>query len=164
VRASLSMGAGRIPGPLGSGANGTGGSTVNSPGPLGTDTPLTLEEFKRAVRDRQVAYLVAKGRRFIPNVPESDLEIIEGKQRMRTIAAGKCRELLAAVRADLVTAKNSGDPRAKQTTSIVIHSAYRTFTEDTAAWENTFKEHYRKMLPPRRIPATRSGERRCVTW
>ena len=149
------MGEGRVPGPLGA-----GGTVVRTPAPLGARPARTLGDFKREVIERQIKYLrTTKGRSFIPAVPSSELEIIEGKHSMRRVAAGKCRELLAAARADLADGKKAGDAAAKATTSIVIHSAYRSFAEDSAAWEGTFREHYQKLLDERLFPGEELGTR-----
>jgi LAS superfamily LD-carboxypeptidase LdcB len=105
-----------------------------------------LEEFKLAVLDGQIAHLVRKGRSFFAEVPSSELETIEDRHRMRKPAAGRCRELLTAAREALTEAKQAGDPAARDTESVVVHSAYRTMTEDKAAWENTFRKHYQAAL------------------
>jgi hypothetical protein len=105
-----------------------------------------MAEFKRAVLDGQISHLVRKGRHFFAAVPASELEVIEGRHRMRKSAAGRCRELLVAAREALADGKQQGDPRARNTESIVVHSAYRTMTEDTAAWEKTFRTHYGKAM------------------
>ena len=140
------MGEGRVPGPLGA-----GGHTQRAPVPLGAGSRRTLEDFKREVRDRQVKYLrTVKGRSFIPAVPESELEVIEGDKKMRRVAAGKCRELLAAARTDLKAATQDGDAKAKKSKLIKVHSAYRDFTQDSAAWEGTFRQHYQKLLDDKR--------------
>jgi LAS superfamily LD-carboxypeptidase LdcB len=118
-----------------------------------------LAEFKRAVLDKQVAHLVRKGRHFFAAVPSSELAVIEDKHRMRKAAAGRCRELLAAAREALAEAKQRGDERARSTESVVIHSAYRTIAEDKAAWENTFRTHYRKAMKKNRFDDEPLGAR-----
>jgi LAS superfamily LD-carboxypeptidase LdcB len=98
------------------------------------------------VLDGQISHLVRKGRHFFAAVPASELAVIEDKHRMRKAAAGRCRELLAAAREALAEAKQRGDQHARNTKSVVIHSAYRSTAEDKAAWEKTFRTHYGKAL------------------
>jgi len=138
------MGGGRVPGPLGA-----GGASVVTPEPTGTSGLRSLEEFKRAVLDQQIEHLLRKGRHFIAALPASELEKIEGRHKMRKAAAGKCRALLAEAREALKAAQEAGDERANNTADIVVHSAYRDFKEDGAAWERAFGQHYRKMLKKR---------------
>ena len=135
------MGGGRVPGPLGA-----GGTCISTPGPTGAGERTRLEDFKRAVLDAQISHLLHKGRHFFAALPASELEVIEGKQRMRRPAAAKCRELLAAAREELKKAQEAGDARARNTKSVVVHSAYRTMDEDKAAWQKTFRKHYQAML------------------
>lgn len=118
-----------------------------------------MAEFKRGVLDGQISHLVRKGRHFFAAVPSSELAVVEGKHRMRTRAAGRCRELLAAARAELEEAKQAGDARARNTESVVIHSAYRTVAEDTAAWEKTFRKHYGKAMEKNRFADDPLGPR-----
>jgi LAS superfamily LD-carboxypeptidase LdcB len=146
------MGSGRVPGPLGA-----GGATVNSPAPLGASERLNLAGFKRAVIDLQIAHLLRKGRHFFARLPDSALEVVEGNHRMCKPAAGQCRALLAAAREALATAQAAGDERARKTTNIVVHSAYRDFDTDTAAWEGTFRKHYKKMLSENAVPGDALG-------
>jgi hypothetical protein len=137
-----------VPGPLGAGH---GGKRVNVPGPLGT-VPTThggrsaYEEFRQAVLDKQIAHARAKGNGFFPAVPEGELEVVEGKYRMRKAAAQSCRELLAAARKELAAAQANGDARARQTRSIGVTSAYRDYDYDAKIWRDTFKQYYDEMI------------------
>jgi LAS superfamily LD-carboxypeptidase LdcB len=133
------MGGGRVPGPLGG-----GGAAVVTPEPTGS-AALSLKDFKHEVMEQQIQHLLRKGRHFIAALPASELEVIEDKHKMRKPAAGKCRELLAEAREALKTAQAEGDERARQTESIVVHSAYRNFNQDGAAWQRAFGQHYEAM-------------------
>jgi hypothetical protein len=143
MQASTAMGAGRVPGPLGSN---NGGQLVIAPGPLGdnaTGTQPNYQEFKQAVFDKQVANKRAKGATCYPSsVSDSELAVVEGKFRMRKEAAQSCRALLAAARADLASGAASGDSRALHVKSIAIRSAYRNYAEDLLAWESAYRTHY----------------------
>jgi len=62
----------------------------------------TREEFRVEVEQAQIRYLVSrKGRVFFADIPDAELETIEGEYRMRNVAAQACRQLLAAARAAL---------------------------------------------------------------
>lgn len=147
------MGGGRVPGPLGGG----GTTAISTPAPTGAADRKSLAEFKRAVLDQQVAHLLRKGRHFFAAIPDSELEVIEGEQRMRKTAAGKCRELLVAAREDLKSAQDAGDERARKTKDIRVHSAYRAFDTDKSAWESTFRKHYKAMLTDELLAADPLG-------
>lgn len=113
------------------GASGTGWSGEHS-----------LESFRQSVREWQIRFLRGRGRVEFEDVADSELEIIEGKHRLRRTAAVACRALLLKVRADLAEAQAAKDHRATLTQSIGIQSAYRSFAEDGQAWRNTFAKHY----------------------
>jgi LAS superfamily LD-carboxypeptidase LdcB len=123
-----------------------GAKRHRTPHPVSEPEPAGMAELKRAVLDGQISHLVRKGRHFFAAVPASELAVIEGRHRMRKQAAGRCRELLSAARAALEEGKQQGDARARQTDSVVVHSAYRTVAEDTLAWEKTFRKHYDKAM------------------
>ena len=106
---------------------------------------------------RQIEHLLRKGRHFIAALSASELEVVEGHFKLRKPAAGKCRELLAAAREELEKAKSQGDESARQTADVVIHSAYRDFREDGAAWERAFRKQYRKMLKTKQHAADPLG-------
>jgi LAS superfamily LD-carboxypeptidase LdcB len=134
------MGAGRVPGPLGA-----GGTAVVTPEVTESSSPMTLDAFKRAVKQQQIEHLLLKGRHFIAALPAAELEVVDAPFKLHKTAAGKCRELLAAAREALEAAKQEGDEGASQTENIVIHSAYRDFNEDGRAWEGAFRKQYHKM-------------------
>jgi LAS superfamily LD-carboxypeptidase LdcB len=142
------MGAGRVPGPLGMDNAGT---RVNVPGPLvaaPTTTSLhaDYEQFRQAVLDRQIAHLRARAKTFFPQVADAELEVVEGKYRMRKAAAKSCRALLVSARAALATDHARGDARARQTQSIGVTSAYRDYDYDAKLWRDAFKKYYDEMI------------------
>lgn len=108
----------------------------------GSGGERSLGDFKEAVKGWQIRFLQGRGRVEFEDVPDSELEIIEGRHRLRRPAALACRALLAKVRGDLAGAQAAKDHRAKATQSIGIQSAYRNFAEDGQAWRNTFAKHY----------------------
>jgi hypothetical protein len=103
------------------------------------------EEFKAEVKQAQIHYLVTqKGRQFFEDIPDGELEKVEGEYRMRKVAAQACRKLLAAARAALAEGKAAHDGKAVLTTGISVLSAYRSFAHDTRAWNGAFDKHYEK--------------------
>jgi hypothetical protein len=120
------------------GASGTHGSTER-----------TLEEFKDAVKAAQISFLEGKGRHKFENVPDGELDKVEGRHRMRAAAAAACRELLKRARKDLEEQRAAKNHKAMQTTAIGVQSAYRNYAEDGAAWRDTFAEFYEDSRPRR---------------
>lgn len=103
------------------------------------------EEFKAEVKQAQVQYLIIKkGRQFFDDIPDSELDQVEGDYRMRKVAAQACRKLLAAARTALAEGKAAHDGKALLTTRICVLSAYRSFAHDTRAWNAAFDKHYEK--------------------
>jgi hypothetical protein len=103
------------------------------------------EEFKAEVKQAQIHYLVTqKGRQFFEDIPDAELEKVEGEYRMRKVAAQACRKLLAAARSALAEGKAAHDGKAVLTTGIGVLSAYRSFAHDTRAWNAAFDKHYEK--------------------
>jgi hypothetical protein len=115
-------------------------------GASGTNTSeSSREEFKAEVKQAQIQYLITeKGRQFFEDIPDAELDTIEGEHRMRKIAAQSCRKLLAAARAALSEDKGGKDGKALLTTNISVLSAYRNFAQDTRAWNRAFDKHYEK--------------------
>lgn len=110
----------------------------------------TREEFRVEVKQAQIRYLVSrKGRVFFDDIPDAELETIEGEYRMRKVAARACRELLAAARAALSEGQAAGDRRALGTTVIRVLSAYRSYAHDTRAYNAAFDKHYEKTIEHR---------------
>jgi hypothetical protein len=112
-------------------------------------TERTLEEFKDAVKAGQIRFLEGKGRHKFENVPDADLDKVEGRHRMRSAAAAACRELLKRARKDLADQRAAKNHKAMQTTAIGVQSAYRNYAEDGAAWRSTFAEFYEDSRPTR---------------
>jgi hypothetical protein len=160
------MGRGRVPGQLG--ATEGAGQIVNHPDPLGThdhdgsasDLSVTLEEFKAKVLEAQIRNAKAKGRGFCANVPKDQLGLIEGRHRMRKAAAERCKALLAAARAALAEDQSRGESRAVMTKKIGVHSAYRNISEDTLAWNASFRQYYEETREAREaLPGGAHGKR-----
>lgn len=160
------MGRGRIPGQLGA-AEGAG-QLLNHPEALGahehdgsaSDLSVTLEEFKAKVLEVQIRNAQAKGRRFCANVPDDQLGAVEGKHRMRRAAAESCKALLVAARAALAEDKAKGDSRASITKKIAVYSAYRNISEDTFAWNASFRQYYEETRVQREaLPGGAHGKR-----
>jgi hypothetical protein len=127
---------------------------VRTPGPLGSTVPgdpsaRSYEDFKKAVLERQIHGKVAEGKRYYPAVPDAALQVVEGRFRMRKEAAQSCRALLKAARLGLEQAKEAGESLALGADGIGIQSAYRDFSEDSAAWEKSFRQHYAKTMTER---------------
>jgi hypothetical protein len=116
--------------------------------------------FEESVLDAHVKR-AERRRHRVENIPESELEIVEGKFKLRKAAARKCRELLIQARAHLATEKAAflKKPKADQAAeerndkklkrvpilkvhSIGISSAYRPFEHDSALWHEYFREKY----------------------
>src|SRR5919202_3631945 len=68
--------------------------------------------FMRRVYEKQIRR-AQRQRPFVGDVPEDELDVIEGGHKARTEAAADCRALLAAARAALDQDKRAGLPRAQ---------------------------------------------------
>jgi len=106
----------------------------------------SFTEFRQAVLDAEIEHSKHRGKQYYPAVPDSELEVVEGRFKMRKSAAKDCRELLAAARAALEGDKKKNDDDATKTSSIGICSAYRDYNDDLRAWKNSFKKHYNEMI------------------
>jgi D-alanyl-D-alanine carboxypeptidase len=100
-------------------------------------------EFMRKVYDEQLEHAM-KRKKFFPGLPAAQLQVVEGKHRMRKDAAQVCRALLAQARLDLQRKQAGHDEHALKVTEIGIASAYRDPQRDKGAWEKTFRKHYKK--------------------
>ena len=150
------MPTGRIPGPLGSTV--ASGVVLTTPASLGTrDAGRTREQFKQAVLAGQILRKERQGKRHIPPVPDSELELVESGFRMRKEAARSCRALLQAARTALEEAQKAGDAAAQRTTAIGIASAYRDYAHDSRAWNSAFNKHYEKAENRTRMEAMPGG-------
>lgn len=143
------MSGGRIPGQLGVGRSGRN-RRLRGASAAGADSTLPgYSEFKHSVLDGQVRGMLAKGRQYFPAVPDDELQVVEGEHRMRLAAAQNCRALLDAARKALSEARAQSDSHALQVESIGVQSAYRDFSQDSSAWERSFRKHYKKTLADR---------------
>jgi LAS superfamily LD-carboxypeptidase LdcB len=100
------------------------------------------EEFKGAVKEAQIQYLLSRGRQRFEDLPDSELDTVEGQFKMRKAAAQACRTLLADARAAWAEAKAASDGLAARTAGICVLSAYRDYAHDTRAWNKAFTTHY----------------------
>jgi LAS superfamily LD-carboxypeptidase LdcB len=98
---------------------------------------LSLEQFRRLILETQTRDKLAKGSHQYDDVPADELEVVEGKHRMRRAAASGCRDLLVDARA-----ATESDPEAAQVSEIKIISAYRDIATDRAAWKSAFATYY----------------------
>jgi hypothetical protein len=118
----------------------------------------TFAQFQQAVLDAEIEHSKLRGREYFAPVPETGLEVVEGRFKMRTSPAQSCRELLAAARAALQAAQGRNDDRAKKTRSIGICSAYRDYDDDLRAWKNAFKKHYDEMIKTKKFVGHEHGK------
>jgi hypothetical protein len=124
---------------------------------------LSLTEFKAKVLAAQIRNAVAKGRQYCADVPGNELDTIEGDHRMRREAAAQCRELLKAARNALADAKVARDALASVTSSIGVHSAYRSIDEDKRSWKTCFQQYYDETSKKREAAPGGAHGRRAVS-
>jgi len=98
-------------------------------------------EFMRAVYERQVSKAQHRGT-FVGDVPEAELEVIEGRHKARRAAAADCRALLDLTRAGLDREKRAGVPQAQAVESIHLVSAYRPASRQFLNWQHNFPRYY----------------------
>lgn len=184
----------RTPGPMGTldAADPDTGGLGDTPGPLGIGdyADPSARSFLIPPLDyhRVVAYQIfeesvegahikraAKRRTHAPDIPESELETVEGPYKLIRPVAAKCRALLKQARADLASEKAafvkkaiqdqhaeelklkaSGETPATTVESIGISSAYRGVKHDRELWEHYFQDKY--------YPANYSQLRRISCW
>jgi LAS superfamily LD-carboxypeptidase LdcB len=123
----------------------------------------TFAQFQQAVLEAETEHSKRRGREYFAPVPESDLEVVEGRFKLRKNAAKSCREMLAAARAALEAAKAAAAKakkadRASKTRSIGICSAYRDYDDDLRAWRNAFKKHYDEMIETKKFVGHEHGK------
>ncbi|HEX6749579.1 MAG TPA: N-acetylmuramidase domain-containing protein [Longimicrobium sp.] len=104
--------------------------------------------FMREVYRRHVANSSAR-RRFVADVPGVELGTIEGGHRARSAAAADCRGLLAECRAELQRRNDAGDARARRVSAIGVVSAYRSASQQLAAWQGNFPMYYNRTASER---------------
>lgn len=100
--------------------------------------------FMRAVYDQHVSNSQASGRIFIADVPQSERDAAGNGQTMRTEAARSCRDMLAAARSALASAKGAGDSGAADILNIRINSGYRSASRQFGIWQRNFPKIYAK--------------------
>jgi LAS superfamily LD-carboxypeptidase LdcB len=100
-------------------------------------------EFMREVYTEQLEYAL-KRKKFLSGLAAGQLEVVEGKYKMRKDAAQACRALLAEAKLDLKQQQAENDRQALQVTRIGITSAYRDPQYDKRAWERAFRKHFNK--------------------
>ena len=81
-------------------------------------------------------------RKYFAGVPSGSLATVEGKYQMRSDAAAKAKELLAAARAALKQEKADKKPEALKVTNIAITSGYRDPKKDFGLWDSYFEGYY----------------------
>lgn len=119
-------------------------------------TPEQLD-FMRRVYAAHVKR--ASARKFVGDVPASELAVVEEGRSMRKAAAADCRAMLAAARADLAAKKAAGDARAQGVRSIGITSGYRSASRQFALWQEYFPRYYRETESKRAVaPGGRHGD------
>lgn len=97
--------------------------------------------FMRRVYNEHVRR-ASQRRTFTPDVPVSDLAVIEGNHRARTAAAQACRNLLADVRQALKSERAAGSTQAQSVSFIRITSAYRSASRQFRIWQRNFPRYY----------------------
>jgi murein DD-endopeptidase MepM/ murein hydrolase activator NlpD/LAS superfamily LD-carboxypeptidase LdcB len=97
--------------------------------------------FMRRVYDEHVRR-ASQRRTFTPDVPDSDLAVIEGNHQVRTAAAQACRNLLADARQALQSEQAAGSAQAQSVSFIRITSAYRSASRQFRIWQRNFPRYY----------------------
>ncbi len=105
--------------------------------------------FMQAVYAQHVANSRSTGRPFIGDVDRSRLDVVENSQLLRIEAAAQCRSMLASVRNDLATAQSSGIGGAREITSIIVNSGYRSASRQFGIWQSNFRKYYRETASQR---------------
>jgi LAS superfamily LD-carboxypeptidase LdcB len=98
------------------------------------------DDFMRKVYEEQVKRAT---RASVPNLPNDQLETVEGGHKMRKDAAAQCKLLLKEANSDLKRQKQEGNREALKVSDVSVYSAYRSVEHDTEAWRNAFKKHLR---------------------
>ena len=120
-------------------------------------------EFMHRVYNEQLEHAL-KRKKFFAGLAANELEVIEGKHKMRKDAAQACRALLAQARADLERRQAESDEHALKVTKIGVASAYRDPQYDKRAWEKAFRKHYQKTMHERIGLAGREHGDRAVEF
>jgi hypothetical protein len=129
--------------------------------PLNFQRSAEYRAFEDKVLQQHIHRTERRGRHRAPDIPEADLEVVEGKYKLRKGAAKKCRALLAKARADLASEKAEmlnkpekerraeeqkmtlkGQNPVTRVESIGITSAYRSFEYDSGLWHKYERQKY----------------------
>ncbi len=97
-------------------------------------TDPELDKFRRLVYQTHVRKSLANGRKFIPNLPDAALDIVEDDKSMRRESAAALRELFKAVRAEIA--------QSGQKVRVGISSGYRSALHQFGLWANNFPRYY----------------------
>jgi hypothetical protein len=135
---------------------------------------LAYQIFEESVQGAHIKK-AARRRPHAPDIPDSDLEVVEGGQKLLKGVAGKCRALLKQARVDLATQKAeflkkpkreqdaeeralkaSGQTVVTQVESFGISSGYRSIKHDAELWHSYFEGKY--------YPANYGQLRRLSCW
>ena len=107
--------------------------------------------FMRKVYDINYKYSSANGT-FIGDIPDKELDTIEGKHKAKKDAAAACRDMLAAARDEI---KKTG---VKVETG--LNSAYRSATRQLSLWESYFPDYYKDTATHRQsLPGGEHGDK-----
>ena len=130
------------------------------PPPSGLQWPGATPEQLDFMRRVYAAHVKrASARKFVGDVPASELAVVEEGRSLRKAAAADCRAMLAAARADLAAKKAAGDTRAQGVRSIGITSGYRSASRQFALWQEYFPRYYRETESKRAAaPGGRHGD------
>lgn len=124
-------------------AHNTPGRIVSVPAFVTPPGDASRNDFMRKVHDAQVKRATERGREFFHGLPEDRLGAIESGYKMRRDAAGQVRLLLEQARSDLKRQRGEKIREALEVSDIGVHSAYRSFERDKAAWLNAFEKHFK---------------------
>ena len=97
-------------------------------------------EFEQRVLNTHIMRAERRHGKAAAEIAESDLETVEGKFKLRSAAAAKCRDLLQKARIDLKAAMEKGS--AKKDISFGLTSAYRGPEYDKHLWLQYFQSKY----------------------
>lgn len=99
-------------------------------------------DFMRRVYDSHVTR-ASRSRTFVADLPDSNLESVEGRHQLRTDAARDCRGLLAAARSELSSQQAQGIAAARRVGAIGIVSGYRSASRQFELWQSYFPRYFR---------------------
>jgi phosphatidylserine/phosphatidylglycerophosphate/cardiolipin synthase-like enzyme len=116
-----------------------------------------LEPFMRATYEAHVAW-ACRGRSFVGAVPSSKLRDVAPGQQLHVDAADDARRMLQDARNALRAAQAAGDPRALETRSFEVSSAYRSALRQYRLWGSRFPSYMAATeAERRRLPGGPTG-------